>query len=100
MTNDPGNPQLEALAFLLSSFTDNGRSLRAFTANPTELCITILASGLLANPKLMISPDDAIRSSFDIHARIQKYVADYQSRQFAANIEDVFKDHHPEIEHD
>jgi hypothetical protein len=100
MTDEKATGHLETIAFLLSSFTDNGRSLRAFETNPTELCITILTAGLLANSKLMISPDDAIRSSFDIHARIQKYTADYQSRQFVANIDNVFKDQHPEIEHD
>ena len=51
---------LEIINFLLSSFTDNGKSLRAFTPNPQELTITILTAGLLANSKLMISPEDAI----------------------------------------
>lgn len=100
MTDDKSASHLEALAFIANSFTDGGRSLRAFATNPTELCITILTAGLLSNSKLMLSPDDAIRSSFDIHARIQKYVADYQSRQFVENIDNVFKGHHPEIEHD
>ena len=35
----------------------------------------MLTSGLLANSKLMISPDDAIKSAFDIHKRIQDHVA-------------------------
>jgi len=33
------DPNLEVINFLLSSFTDNGRSLRAFTTNPQELAI-------------------------------------------------------------
>jgi hypothetical protein len=84
----------------LSSFTDNGKSLRAFTSNPQELAITILTAGLLANSKLLINPEDAIKSAFDIHSRIQKHVGDYQSMQFAANIEDCFTERPPEIEHD
>jgi len=91
---------LEIINFLLSSFTDNGKSLRAFTVNPQELAITILTAGLLANSKLLISPEDAIKSAFDIHSRIQKHVGDYQSMQFAANIEDCFTERPPEIEHD
>lgn len=91
---------LEIINFLLSSFTDNGKSLRAFTANPQELAITILTAGLLANSKLLINPEDAIKSAFDIHSRIQKHVGDYQSMQFAANIEDCFTERPPEIEHD
>lgn len=91
---------LEIINFLLSSFTDNGKSLRAFTSNPQELAITILTAGLLANSKLMINPEDAIKSAFDIHSRIQKHVGDYQSMQFAANIEDCFTERPPEIEHD
>ena len=100
MTNDPGNPQLEALAFLLSSFTDNGRSLRAFTANPQELAITILTAGLLANSKLMISPEDAIKSAFDIHSRIQNHVGRHQSMTFASNIESCFTERPQELDHD
>jgi lauroyl/myristoyl acyltransferase len=95
-----GDSNLEVLSFLLSSFTDNGRSLRAFTTNPQELAITILTAGLLANSKLMINPEDAVRSAFDIHARIQKHVAKYQSMQFAANIDNCFTERHPEVEGD
>ena len=91
---------LEIINFLLSSFTDNGKSLRAFTSNPQELAITILTAGLLANSKLLINPEDAIKSAFDIQSRIQKHVGDYQSMQFAANIEDCFTERPPEIEHD
>jgi hypothetical protein len=94
------NSNLENLAFLLASFTDNGRSLRAFTANPQELAITIITAGLLANTKLMISPEDAVKSAFDIHARIQRHVANYQSMQFAANIENCFEGRHPEVDGD
>ena len=94
------DPYLEHLDFLVSSFTDNGKSLRAFTINPQELAITILTSGLLANSKLMISPDDAIKSAFDIHARIQAHVGQFQNIQFAAKIENCFTERPPEVEHD
>ena len=94
------DPNLEHLDFLVSSFTDNGKSLRAFTINPQELAITILTSGLLANSKLMISPDDAIKSAFDIHARIQSHVGQFQNIQFAAKIENCFTERPPEGEHD
>ena len=101
MTEQPGqNSNLENLAFLLASFTDNGRSLRAFTANPQELAITIITAGLLSNSKLMISPEDAVKSAFDIHSRIQRHVANYQSMQFAANIENCFSERPPEVEGD
>ena len=94
------DPNLEHLDFLVSSFTDNGKSLRAFTINPQELAITILTSGLLANSKLMIRPDDAIKSAFDIHARIQAHVGQFQNIQFAAKIENCFTERPPEVEHD
>ena len=100
MTEDNAARNLEVLSFLVSSFTDNGRSLRAFTTNPQELAITIITAGLLANSKVMINPEDAVRSAFDIHARIQKHVAQYQSMQFAANIEGCFTEPHPEVEGD
>jgi len=61
--NPRQDPYIEHLDFLLSSFTDNGKSLRGFTINPQELAITMLTSGLLANSKLMISPEDAIKSA-------------------------------------
>ena len=100
MSDNP-NPDknLEVVNFLLSSFTDNGKSLRAFTTNPQELAITILTAGLLANSKLMIGPEDAVKSAFDIHARIQKHVSNFQSMQFAANIENCFGEQPPETEH-
>ena len=94
------DPNLEHLDFLVSSFTDNGKSLRAFTINPQELAVTILTSGLLANSKLMISPEDAIKSAFDIHARIQAHVGQFHNIQFAAKIENCFTERPPEVEHD
>lgn len=100
MTQKPNPDHLETLAFLLSSFSDNGRSLRAFTTNPQELAITILTAGLLANSKLMIDPEDAVKSAFDIHARIQKHVGRYQSMTFAANIENCFTERPQELDHD
>jgi hypothetical protein len=100
MTDDKATGHLEVLSFLLSSFTDNGRSLRAFTTNPQELAVTILTAGLLANSKLMINPEDAVKSAFDIHARIQKHVGSFQSMQFAANIENCFTERHPEVDQD
>lgn len=101
MTNNSDPNHLETLSFLLGSFTDNGRSLRAFTTNPQELVITILTAGLLANSKLMIDPEDAVKSAFRIHGMIQKHIGQFQSMQFAANIENCFNERqHPEIEHD
>ncbi len=94
------DPNLEHIDFLVSSFTDNGKSLRGFTMNPQELAITILTSSLLANSKLMISPEDAIKSAFDIHARIQAHVGQFQNMQFAAKIENCFTERPPEVEHD
>ena len=98
------DPYLEHLDFIASSFTDNGKSLRAFTINPQELAITILTSGLLANSKLMITPEDAIKSAFDIHQRIQAHVGQYLSMQFASKIENCFterpQERPPEVEHD
>ena len=88
------DPNLEHLDFLVSSFTDNGKSLRAFTINPQELAVTILTS------KLMISPEDAIKSAFDIHARIQAHVGQFQNMQFASKIENCFTERPPEVEHD
>ena len=98
------DPYLEHLDFIASSFTDNGKSLRAFTINPQALAITILTSGLLANSKLMITPEDAIKSAFDIHQRIQAHVGQYQNMQFASKIENCFterpQERPPEVEHD
>ena len=98
--NPRQDPYIEHLDFLLSSFTDNGKSLRGFTINPQELAITMLTAGLLANSKLMISPDDAIKSAFDIHKRIQHHVAKYQNLQFASKIEDCFEERPPEVDQD
>ena len=91
---------LDNLTFLLASLSDNGRSLRALVSNPQELAITIITAGLLSNSKLMISPEDAVKSAFDIHSRIQRHVANYQSMQFAANIENCFSERPPEVEGD
>ena len=95
-----GSGNLDNLTFLLASLSDNGRSLRAFVSNPQELAITIITAGLLSNSKLMISPEDAVKSAFDIHSRIQRHVANYQSMQFAANIENCFSQRPPEVEGD
>ena len=78
---------LEHIDFLLSSFTDNGKSLRGFETNPQELAISILTAGLLANSKLGVNPDDAIKSAFSIHAKIQEHVGRLQQMQFADKIE-------------
>ena len=100
MSEQPNSERnLEIINFLLSSFTDNGKSLRAFAPNPQELAITILTAGLLANNKLMIGPEDAVKSAFDIHSRIQRHVHQFQSMQFQANIEDCFQEKPPETEH-
>ena len=101
----PPDPYLEHLDFLVSSFTDNGKSLRGFVSNPQELSISILTAGLLANSKLMISPDDAIKAAFDIHARIQNHVGQFQNMQFAQRIDNCFTNNNPserppEVEHD
>lgn len=101
MTQDPKESgSTQDLIWLLSSFTDNGRSLRSFLNHPQELGICVLTAGLLANSKLLISPEDAIKSSFDIYKRIQDHVAKYQSMTFASNIENVFSDRAPEVEGD
>ena len=94
------NPTLEHLDFLVSSFTDNGKSLRAFTNNSQELAITILTAGLIANSKLMLNPEDAVKTAFTIHSRIQAHVGQYQSMQFAAKIDNCFTEKPPEVEHD
>ena len=69
----------EILVDVVASFTDNGRSLRSFI-------------------KLMMQPEDAIKASFDIHARIQKHVGNYQSMQFAASVNEAFIPQHPEVD--
>ena len=84
------NPAID-IADLLGSFTDNGRSLRSFINHPQELAICVLTAGLMANSKLMMQPEDAIKASFDIHSRIQRHVANYQNMAFAATVEDVFR---------
>ena len=94
------NQTLEHLDFLVSSFTDNGKSLRAVSNNPQELAITILTAGLIANSKLMLNPEDAVKTAFTIHSRIQAHVGQYQSMQFAAKIDNCFTEKPPEVEHD
>ena len=79
---------------------DWNKMLTAFINHPQELGICVLTAGLLANSKLMISPEDAIKSSFDIYKRIQDHVARYQSMTFASNIENVFTERAPEVEGD
>lgn len=97
---DRSQATLEHIDFLLSSFTDNGKSLRGFETNPQELAISILTAGLLANSKLGVDPEDAIKSAFNIHARIQAHVGRFQQMQFAEKIENCFTERPPEIEHD
>ena len=100
MEYDRSQATLEHIDFLLSSFTDNGKSLRGFETNPQELVISILTAGLLANSKLGVSPDDAIKSAFSINAKIQEHVGRFQQMQFAEKIENCFTERPPEIEHD
>jgi hypothetical protein len=83
------------LVDLLGAFSDNGRSLRSFIPHPQELAICILTAGLMANNKLGMTPEDAIKASFDMHSRIQKHVASYQNMQFAAAVEDAFRPETP-----
>ena len=45
-------------------------------------------------------PEDAIKSAFDIHKRIQFHVANHQSIQFASKIENCFNERPPEVEQD
>ena len=97
---DRSQATLEHIDFLLSSFTDNGKSLRGVETNPQELAISILTAGLLANSKLGVNPDDAIKSAFSIHAKIQEHVGRFQQMQFAEKIENCFVERPPEIEHD
>lgn len=94
MSNQENNP-VSDLAFLLGSFTDNGRSMRSFVSNPQELAITILVTGLLSNSRWAMDPEDAIKTAFVIHEKIQKEVQNYQSMKFVNNVENCFK--HPEL---
>ena len=100
MEYDRTQATLEHIDFLLSSFTDNGKSLRGFETNPQELAISILTAGLLANSQLGVNPEDAIKSAFSIHAKIQEHVGKFQQMQFAEKIENCFTERQPEIEHD
>ena len=60
----------------------------------------MLTAGLLSNSKLLISPEDAIKSAFDIHKRIQFHVANHKNLEFASKIEDCFENRPPEVEQD
>jgi hypothetical protein len=46
----------------------------------------------------MLSPDDAINTSFELYTKIQQKIGQYQNMSFASNVEDCFK--HPEVEGD
>ena len=96
---DQPNPMVD-LAYLLASFTDNGRSLRSFMNHPQELGVCIITAGLLANSKFMLSTDDAVKSSFEIYSKIQQHVGQYQSMTFASNVEGCFNERPPEVESD
>jgi hypothetical protein len=55
------------------------------------LAICVLTAGLMANSKLMMQPEDAIKASFDIYSRIQRHVANYQNMAFAATVDEAFR---------
>jgi hypothetical protein len=96
MASESGRNYASDLVDLLASFTDNGRSLRSFINNPHELGICVLTAGLMANNKLNLRPDDAIKSSFEIYSKIQRHVANYQNLAFAATVDEAFQAH-PEV---
>ena len=96
----PGPNHMADLAYLFASFTDNGRSLRSFLNHPQELGVCIITAGLLANSKLLLNTDDAVKSSFEIYRKIQNHVGNYQNMTFASNVEQCFVERPPEIEHD
>ena len=48
----------------------------------------------------MLNPEDAVKTAFAIHSRIQAHVGQYQSMQFAAKIDNCFTEKPPEVEHD
>jgi hypothetical protein len=98
-TSEPNQPnQLNDLVWLFSSLTDNGKSLRAFLNHPQELGVCILTAGLLANSRLHLDPDDAIKVSFEVYSKVQTHVARHQSLAFAANVDNCFRQEHPEVE--
>ena len=86
------------IAYILSSFTDGGKSLRSFFNHPQELGVCILTAGLLSNSTLLHSPEDAINTSFELFTKIQAKIGQYQNMSFASNVEDCFR--HPEVEGD
>lgn len=96
----PGPNHMADLAYLFASFTDNGRSLRSFLNHPQELGVCIITAGLLANSKLLLNTDDAVKSSFEIYSKIQQHIAQYQSMTFTSSVEDCFNREQPEVEGD
>ena len=94
------NDSAAAFTDLLASFTDNGRPLRSYINHPQELGVCIITAGLLANDKMMLNTDDAIKSSFEIYRKIQNHVGQYQNMTFASNVEQCFVERPPEVEHD
>ena len=46
----------------------------------------------------MLTPDDAINTSFELYTKIQAKIGQYQNMSFASNVEDCFR--HPEVEGD
>ena len=54
----------------------------------------------MANSKLMINPEEAVKTAFTIHSRIQAHGGQYQNMQFAAKIDNCFTERPPEVEHD
>ena len=49
----------------------------------------------------MISPEDAIKSAFDIHKRIQYHVANHQNMTVCMQrLRNVFEERPPEVEQD
>jgi len=92
-SSEPGRNYAADLVDLVGAFSDNGRSLRSFINNPHELGICILTAGLMANSKLALRPDDAIKSSFEIYSKIQRHVGNYQNLTFAATVDEAFQPH-------
>ena len=96
----PNTDSTSVFTDLLASFTDNGQPLRSYINHPQELGVCIITAGLLANDKMMLNTDDAIKSSFEIYRKIQKHVGQYQNMSLASNVEGCFVERPPEIEHD
>jgi hypothetical protein len=92
-SSEPGRNYAADLVDLVGAFSDNGKSLRSFINNPHELGICVLTAGLMANSKLNLRPDDAIKSSFEIYSKIQRHVGNYQNLAFAATVDEAFQPH-------